>query len=80
MNSSDTHFLNKNFCRDSKEGFRNLLKSGAPDGYFWSPETPLAPVIAPLIAPAVLCPDLCLKAKVAGSITPRNSRAAANSR
>lgn len=41
-------------CRDSKEGFRNLLKSGAPDGHFWSPETPLEPVIAPLSHPRPL--------------------------
>ena len=51
---SDLFILTKLFavtdhlCRDSKEEFRNLLKSGAPDGHFWSPEIPLAPVIAPL--------------------------------
>jgi hypothetical protein len=44
----------RDLCRDSKEGFRNLLKSGAPDGHFWSPETPLAPVIAPLSHPRPL--------------------------
>lgn len=76
MNSSDTHFLNKNFCRDSKERFRNLLRSGAPDGLFWSPESPWHRLLHPdrtrVLCPQNLCADLCLKAKIAGLLSPPN--------
>lgn len=56
--------LRLGLCRDSKEDFVNLLKSGAPDGHFWSPEIPVEPAIAPLSHPRPLSTQTSVKPSV----------------
>ena len=67
-------------CRDSQEGSRNVLKSGAPDGHFWRLETPWNRLLHPYSTHVLCPPNLCLKTKVAGLLTPSKDRVAAGQR